>query len=168
MKFVFLIVPVILLASCGGYHLGDSKPAATKAVKTIDVRMFSNSSFLPRANAVATSAVAAAIVQDGTFRIASLDHADAILEGSVASIKYTPIRGRRFDTLRPEQLVNTITLQWKLHDAKDPTRIIMEGISTGRSDFFTSSNLQTDRNNAVADAAQRAGVALVSTLANGY
>jgi hypothetical protein len=168
MKFVFLIVPVILLASCGGYHLGESRPAATKGVKTIDVRMFSNSSFLPRANAVATSAVAAAIVQDGTFRIASIDHADSILEGNVASIKYTPVRGRRFDTLRPEQLVNTITLQWKLHDAKDPTKIIMEGSSIGRSDFFTSSNLQTDRNNAVADAAQRAGVALVSTLANGY
>jgi Lipopolysaccharide-assembly len=168
MKFAFLAAPVILLASCGGYHLGDSRPAATKDVKTIDVRMFSNSSFLPRANAVATSAVAAAIVQDGTFRIASIDHADAILEGNVASIKYTPVRGRRFDTLRPEQLVNTITLQWKLHDAKDPTKIIMEGTSEGRSDFFTSSNLQTDRNNAVADAAQRASVALVSTLANGY
>ena len=44
----------------------------------------------------------------------------------------------------------------------------MAGMSTGKSDFFTSSNLQTDRNNAIADAAQRAGVALVSTLANGY
>lgn len=168
MKSVFLLVPFILLASCAGYHLGDSKPSAMTEVKTIDVRMFSNSSFLPRANAVATSAVAAAIVQDGTYRIASLDHADAILEGTVASIKYTPVRGRRFDTLRPEQLVNTITLQWKLHDAKDPTKIIMEGATVGRSDFFTSSNLQTDRNNAIADAAQRASVTLVSTLANGY
>lgn len=168
MKFAFLLAPLLLLASCAGYHLGETKPAAMKEVKTIDVRMFSNSSFQPRANAVATSAVAAAIVQDGTYRIASLDHADAILEGKVASIKYTPVRGRRFDTLRPEQLVNTITLAWTLHDAKDPTKIIMAGTSTGKSDFFTSSNLQTDRNNAVTDAAQRAGVALVSTLANGY
>ena len=139
-----------------------------KGVKTIDVRMFSNGTFLPRANAVVTSAVAAAIVQDGTFRIASSDKADAILEGNVSSIKYMPIRGQRFNTLRPEELINTVTLDWKIHNAKDPTKIIFSGTSTGSSDFFATSNLQTDRNNALADAAQRAGVALVSTLSNGY
>jgi Lipopolysaccharide-assembly len=168
MKFTTLLVPVFLLASCAGYHLGETKPAVMKDVKTIEVRMFSNSSFLPRANAVATSAVAEAIVQDGTYRIASLDKADAILEGNVASIKYQPIRGRRFDTLRPEELTNTVMLSWKLLDANDPTKVIMAGTSRGSSEFFATSNLQTDRNNALADATQRAGVALVSTLANGY
>lgn len=168
MKFFALLAPVLLLASCAGYHLGEAKPVAMKGVKTIDVRMFSNSTFLPRANAVVTSAVAAALVQDGTFRIASSDKADAILEGNVSSIRYMPIRGQRFNTLRPEQLINSVTLGWKIRDAKDPTKIIFAGTSTGVSDFFATSNLQTDRNNALADAAQRAGVALVSTLANGY
>ncbi|MGL5016842.1 MAG: LPS assembly lipoprotein LptE [Luteolibacter sp.] len=168
MKFTILLTPVLLLASCAGYHLGETKPAAMKEVKTIDVRMFSNSSLLPRANAVATSAVATAIVQDGTYRIASLDKADAILEGNVASINYQPIRGRRFDTLRPEELTNTVTIGWKLLDARDPTKIIMSGTSRGVSEFFATSNLQTDRNNALADATERAGVALVSTLADGY
>jgi hypothetical protein len=168
MKSSILLAPVLMLASCAGYHLGETKPAAMKEVKTIDVRMFSNSSFLPRANAVATSAVAEAIVQDGTYRIASLDKADSILEGNVSGIKYRPIRGRRFDTLRPEELTNTITISWKLVNAKDPTKIIMAGSSRGTSEFFATDNLQTDRNNALADAAQRAGVALVSTLANGY
>ena len=51
---------VLLLASCAGYHLGETKPPVMKGVKTIDVRMFSNETFLPRANAVVTSAVAAA------------------------------------------------------------------------------------------------------------
>jgi hypothetical protein len=168
MKFTLLLAPVLLLASCAGYHLGETKPAAMKQVKTVDVRMFSNSSLLPRANAVATSAVAEAIVQDGTYRIASLDKADAVLEGNVASIKYQPIRGRRFDTLRPEELTNTVTINWKLLDAKDPTKVIMAGASRGSSEFFATSNLQTNRNNALTDATQRAGVALVSTLANGY
>ncbi len=168
MKLTIFLAPLLLLASCAGYHLGETKPAAMKNVKTIDVRMFSNSTFLPRANAVATSAVAEAIVQDGTYRIASLDKADSILEGNLNSIKYQPIRGRRFDTLRPEQLVNTLTINWKLLDAKDPTKVIKSGTARGTSVFFANSNLQTDRNNALADAAQRAGVALVSTLADGY
>jgi hypothetical protein len=168
MKFTILLAPALLLASCAGYHLGETKPAVMKDVKTIEVRMLSNSSLLPRANAVATSAVAEAIVHDGTYRIASLDKADAILEGNVASIRYQPIRGRRFDTLRPEELTNTVSISWKLLDAKDPTKVIMAGTSRGSSEFFATSNLQTDRNNALADATQRAGVALVSTLANGY
>lgn len=168
MKLTIFLAPLLLLASCAGYQLGDTKPVSMKGVKTIDVRMFANSSFMPRANAVATSAVAEAIVQDGTYRIASLDKADSILEGNLSSIKYQPIRGRRFDTLRPEELVNTVTINWKLLNAKDPTKVIMTGTARGSSVFFATSNLQTDRNNALTDAAQRAGVALVSTLANGY
>jgi hypothetical protein len=168
MKFPVFLAPACLLASCAGYHIGETKPPAMKAVKTIDVRMFSNATFMPRAGAVVTSAVAEAIVQDGSFRIASLDKADAILEGNVSGIKYTPIRGQRFNTLRPEQLVNTVTITWKVRNAKDPTKLITSGVSTGSSDLFATSNLQTDRNNALADAAQRAGVALVSTLSNSY
>lgn len=168
MQLTIFLAPLLLLVSCAGYRLGETRPAVMKNVKTIDVRMFSNSSFQPRANAVITSAVAGAIVQDGTYRIASLDKADSILEGDVSSIKYQPIRGRRFDTLRPEELVNTVTIQWKLLSAKDPTKVITAGTSVGSSVFFATSNLQTDRNNALTDAAERAGVALVSTLADGY
>jgi len=168
MKSALFFAPLLFLASCAGYRIGETKPAVMADVKTIKVNMFANSTFQPRANAVATSAVAAAIVQDGTYRIAALDQADAILEGNLLSIKYMPIRGRRFDTLRPEELVNTVTIAWTLHNAKDPTKIITTGTATGASKFFATSNLQTDRNNALADAAQRAGVALVSTLANGY
>lgn len=167
-KFHFLLTPIILLASCAGYRIGETKPSVMKDVKTIDVKMFSNSSFQPRANAVATSAVTAAIVQDGTYRLASLDHADAVLEGDLLSIKYTPVRGSRFDVLRPEELINIVTLKWRLLNAKDPTKVVMEGTSVGFSEFFVSATLQTDRNNAVADAAQRAAAKLVSTLSNGY
>jgi Lipopolysaccharide-assembly len=168
MKSAFLCIPTLLLVSCAGYQLGETKPAAMKAVKTIDVQMFTNSSFFPRANAVATSAVAQAIVEDGSYRIASTQHADAILTGNVASVKYTPMRGRRFDTLRPEELNNTLALNWTLRDAKNPLKILMSGTSIGKSEFFVTSNLQTDRNNALPDAAHRAGTALVSTLSNGF
>jgi hypothetical protein len=45
---------------------------------------------------------------------------------------------------------------------------LASGKSEGSSEFFAASNLQTARNNALPDAFQRAGVALVSRLANGY
>lgn len=168
MKFFLLLAPTVLLASCAGYQLGASKPASLARVRTIAVPMFANGTLHPRAEALATSAVADAFVQDGTYRIANPDHADAVLEGNLKSIKYNNIRGTRLDTLFPEELANTVTLEWTLRDARDPTRILASGKSSGTSQLFVSSNLQTARNNALPEALERAGEVLVSRLANGY
>jgi hypothetical protein len=109
-----------------------------------------------------------AFVQDGTYRIARRDQADAVLEGHLAEIKYTAIRNSRLDTDHPEELANTVTLHWTLRDAKNPTQALASGSSTGTSTFYVSANLQTARNNALPDALEQAGEALVSRLANGY
>ena len=157
-----LLAPVLLLVSCAGYQLGGSKPAAMKQVKIIAVPMFSNSTLHPRAEALATSAVASAIVQDGTYRIGDVDHADAILEGDLRSIKYTVIRGTRLDTLLPEELRNHVVIGWTLRDSRNPIKVIASGTSSGTSQLFAGANLQTARNNALPEALERAGTALVS------
>jgi Lipopolysaccharide-assembly len=167
MKFL-LLAPALFLVSCAGYQLGGTKPAAMARVKTVAVPMFSNATLHPRAEAIATSAVANAFVQDGTYRIATRDQADAVLEGNLRSIKYSTIRGTRLDTLLPEELANTVTIDWTLRDARDPTKILASGKSSGTSQLFVSTNLQTARNNALPEALERAGEALVSRLANGY
>ena len=115
-----------------------------------------------------TSAVASALLQDGTYRVSSLDKADAVLEGTVHRIDYAQVRATRLDTLRPEELLNTITLVWLLKDARDPTKVLASGTSVGTSRFFVDANLQTSRNNALPDAMERAGEALVSRIANGF
>jgi hypothetical protein len=112
--------------------------------------------------------VANAFVQDGTYRIARVDQADAILEGKLDSIKYTAIRSTRTNTLRPEELANTVTIHWSLRDAKNPTKILASGKSSGTSQFYVAPNLETARTNALPDALERAGEALVSRLASGY
>ena len=168
MKFFALIAPALLLVSCAGYHLGGTKPASLAKVKTIAVPMFTNSSLHPKAEVLAASAVANSFIQDGTYRISNRDHADAFLEGDLRSIRYETVRGTRFDTLRPEELTNTVSIEWKLRDAKDPTKILAAGSSTGTSQLFTSDNLQTARNNALPEALERAGTALVSRLTDAY
>ena len=169
MKLPLTLAPVLLLlASCSGYQLGATKPASLERVKTVSVPMFSNATLHPRAEAIATSAVANAFVQDGTYRLAGRDRADAVLEGKLTKINYKAIRGTRLDTLLPEELANTVTLEWQLLDARDPTKVLASGKSFGTSQLFVSSNLQTARNNALPEALERAGEALVSRLANGY
>ena len=169
MKLSLLLSPLLLLlASCAGYHLGGAKPAALAHVKSIAVTMFANDTQHPRAEALATSAVSSAFSQDGTFRITNSARADAILEGRIKSISYSAIRGRRLDTLHPEELINTVTLEWSLKDAKNPTRLLATGSSAGSSQLFVDADLQTARNNALPNALERAAEALVSRLANGF
>ena len=165
-----LILPLVALAasSCTGYQLGGAKPAALHEVKTICVPMFRNDTLHPRAEALATSAATDALVLDGTYRITSRDKADAVLEGTVHTIDYMAIRSTRLDTLRPEELQNTVTLNWKLVDARDPKKTLASGVSSGTSRFFVDSNLQTSRNNALPEALQRASDSLVSRISNGF
>jgi len=168
MKLSGSLAALCCLVSCAGYHLGGAKPASMAKVHSIAVTMFDNVTLHPRAEAIATSAVTSAMVQDGTYRLAGRDHADAVLEGKLSEIKYSVLRSTRTDVQHPEELSNTVTLLWKLRDARDPTKTLASGSSTGTSTFYVGANLQTARNNALPDALEQAGEALVSHLSNGY
>lgn len=158
----------LVLASCAGYRAGNKKPADLAGIATIAVPMFDNATQHPRAEALATSAVTDAIALDGSYRIVDRGRADAVLEGQLREVAYSTVRSTRFDTLRPEELANTVVLSWTLRDARDPTRILASGESRGTSQLSVASNLQTARNNALPEALERAGEALASQLANGY
>lgn len=168
LKNLALAAPLLALISCTGYQLGGVKPASLAGVKTIAVPMFSNATQHPRASALATSSVTNALVQDGTYRIATRDNADAVLEGELNRIEYHFIRGSRADSAYPEELANTVTIKWTLRDAKDPGKLLAAGSARGTSQLFVSSNLQTARNNALPEALDRASEAMISRLANGY
>jgi Lipopolysaccharide-assembly len=163
-----LLACSLVLTSCVGYHIGPDKPSALREVHHIAVPMFKNDTLHPRAEVIATSAATDALLQDGTYRITSIDKADAILEGTVSTINYSQLRASRKDTLRPEELENIVTIRWRLRDARNPLKNLASGSSKGNSRFFVDSNLQTSRNNALPDALERASEAMVSTLTNGF
>lgn len=168
MRFLTLLLSSGLLVSCAGYRLGGSKPASLASVRTIAVPMMVNETQHPRAEVIATSAVTGAFSLDGTYRIGSSGSADAILEGRITAIRYTALRSRRFDTLSPEELANTVTIDWVLKDARNPIKVLASGAATGMSSLFVDTDLQTARNNALPDAMERAGVMIVARLANGF
>ncbi len=168
MKVLLSLISCVVLGSCAGYQLGGVKPPSLSGVKTISVPMFLNGTLHPRAESLATSAVTNAIVQDGTYRLADRSKADAVLEGKLAEIDYSTLRSSRLDSLLAEELTNTVGIEWVLRDARDPTKVLASGVSTGTSSFFVDSNLQTARQNALPDALERAGQGLVSKLATGF
>ena len=168
MRYALLFLIALPLVSCAGYKLGGAKPPSLAGVKSIAVPMFSNGTQEPRAEALATTAVTDALTLDGTYLVADRDGADAVLEGSLASIRYGTLRSSRLDSLLAEELTNEVRITWTLRDAKDPTKILASGTSSGSSSFFADSNLQTARRNALPDAFGRAGRNLASSLSSGF
>ncbi|MBT8043752.1 MAG: hypothetical protein KJO79_02275 [Verrucomicrobiae bacterium] len=157
-----------MLVSCAGYQLGGSKPAHLANVKSINVPLFSNDTLLVRAGSHATNSMVDALTRDGTYRIASADSADAVLEGKVASVDYRQISSSRLDSLRSEELSMEITIDWVLRDARDPSRILEKGRSRSNSRFFARGNLRTARTNALADALRRASESITTRLADAF
>ncbi|MFM2221626.1 MAG: hypothetical protein RLZZ553_1374 [Verrucomicrobiota bacterium] len=157
-----------MLVSCAGYHLEGRRPQALTRVKHIRVPLFENKTLIPRGETLATNSVIDAIASDGTYRIANESSADAVLQGTVESITYNQISAARLDTLRSEELENTITLRWELRDAKNPLRILAKGRATGTSRFAVDANLQTARSSALPDAMQRAATQVVGRLTDDY
>lgn len=168
MKLLPLAIFSVLLGSCAGYHVGPVKPKALATVRTIAIPMMANETLHPRAEVLTTSAVASALTADGTYRLSDVGSADAVLEGRITAIRNAAIRARRYDTMSPEELSTTLHIEWQLKDSRDGGRVLASGTSSGTSQVFVDDDLQTARNNAIPDAAERAGVALVSQLANGF
>ena len=127
-----------------------------------------NDTQMPRAAAHATNSIIDALTRDGTYRVATVDTADARLLITLHKINYRQARSTRIDILRSEELEMEIHLHWSLVDARNPTKILAQGESRGTTRFFVDPNLQTARQTALIDALKRASEAVVSRLADGF
>ena len=162
------LLATIAVSGCVGYQLGGSRPSHLAAVKSINVAMVHNQTQLPRAAAHATNSIVDALTRDGTYRLASVDQADARLETVLHKIDYRQARSARTDTLRSEELEMEVTFRWTLVDADNPANILERGESKGTTRFFVDPNLQTARQTALIDALQRASESVVARLADGF
>lgn len=164
----FILPLALILSSCTGYHLGGSKPEHLSHVKSLHVPLFKNDTLLIRAESLATNSAVDAITRDGTYRIATAETADAVLEGRVMTVDFSQVRSSRRDTLRSEELGMEITIEWILRDARDPSRILEKGKSKGRTRFFAGGNLHVARTNALPDALRRATESMVIRISDGF
>lgn len=164
----YSLILSLFLVSCVGYKLGGTKPAHLTHVKSINVPLFANDTLSVRAESMATNSAVDALSRDGTYRIASAENADAILEGRIETINYHQVSSSRRDSLRSEELRMEITIAWVLRDARDPARILEKGHSRGTSRFFAGGNLHVARSNALPDALRRACESMTTRIADGF
>lgn len=159
---------IILLTGCAGYQLGGVKPGHLRGVSAVHVATTENKTTQPRAAAQATNYIVDAFTQDGTYRLTTIDSADARLESTLETIDYRQIRSTRDDSLESEELEMTVHLTWSLIDGANPLQLLESGRATGRTRFFVDPNLQTAQRNALSDALERAAQSIVARLADGF
>lgn len=163
-----LLIIALCLSSCAGYQLGGSKPSSLSHVHSIHVPLFKNDTLFVRAESYATNTMIDALTRDGTYRISTAESADAVFKANISDLDYGQVSSTRDDSLSSEEISLVISIDWSLVDALNPSRVLEEGRSTGRTTFFARGNLNIARTNALPDALQRACESIASRLANGF
>jgi hypothetical protein len=156
-----------LFAGCGGYHLGPATPAYLRQVHTIAIPTFTNTTLEPRIEVLVTGTVIKQFQQDGTFRIADADVADAVLKGEIVGVNRSPARSVRGNVLSTTEFNLTMTVKYTLL-GRDGKSLGAAGGVSGATSFFVGSDVSTDERQALPLAAEEMARHLVSQLSEGW
>jgi hypothetical protein len=155
-----------LVGGCAGYHVGPATPAHLRHVKTIAVPTFANTTLTPRIEALVTGTIIKQMQQDGTFRIASEDRADAVLKGEIVGVNRSPARSVRGNVLATTEFNLNLAVRYSLV-GQDGKPLSSAGAS-GSTSFFRSGDVATDERQALPLAAEELAKQVVSQLSEGW
>jgi hypothetical protein len=84
LKFILPALAAVLLSGCAGYHLGPVN-GVVAGEKTVQVKPFNNQTLQPRLGDDVTQAVRERIQTDGTYRLATSEEGDLVVNGVIRS-----------------------------------------------------------------------------------
>jgi hypothetical protein len=157
----------LLLTGCLGYHVGPVKPSVLRDVHGIAVPTFENKTLLPRIEVLITDSVIKQLQQDGTYRIANENNADAILKAEISEISRTPARSLRGNVLATTEFNLAMHVKYKLETASG-TMLMPSAEVVGTTSFFVQSDVTSDERQALPLAAEELAIHLVTQLSEGW
>jgi outer membrane lipopolysaccharide assembly protein LptE/RlpB len=161
------IAVFLLLTGCLGYHVGPVKPSVLRDVHTIAVPTFENKTLLPRIEVLITDSVIKQLQQDGTYRIANENNADAILKAEISEISRTPARSLRGNVLATTEFNLAMHVKYKL-ETPSGTVLMPSTEVVGTTSFFVGEDVTTDERQALPLAAEELAIHLVTQLSEGW
>jgi outer membrane lipopolysaccharide assembly protein LptE/RlpB len=157
----------LLLTGCLGYHVGPVKPSVLRDVHGIAVPTFENKTLLPRIEVLITDSVIKQLQQDGTYRIANENNADAILKAEISEISRTPARSLRGNVLATTEFNLAMHVKYKL-ERPSGTVLMPSTEVVGTTSFFVGEDVTTDERQALPLAAEELAIHLVTQLSEGW
>lgn len=159
---------LLSLTGCMGYHIGASRPQTMEGIRTVAVPTFHNETLVPRIESLAASTVVRSFQQDGALQIRSTGDADAILEGTIKTIRRRGARSVRSDVVKQQEYYLTLNIVYVLKD-RCTGRIINQGAVIGTTSFFVSGNdINQDERQALPLAIENAAGHIVSRVTTGW
>lgn len=155
------------LTGCLGYHIGPAKPYYLREVQSISVPTFKNSTLIPRIEVLITDTVIKQFQQDGTFRIASEENADATLKADIIHIGRSPARSVRGNVLATTEFNLNIRVRYTLV-GRDGKPLAPAAEAVGTTNFFVGTDVTTDERQALPLATEELATRLVSQLSEGW
>jgi hypothetical protein len=161
------IAVCLLLTGCLGYHVGPVKPGVLRDVHSIAVPTFDNKTLLPRIEVLITDSVIKQLQQDGTYRIANENNADAVLKAEITEITRAPARSVRGNVLATTEFNLIMHVKYKL-ESPSGTVLMPSAEVVGTTSFFVGTDVTTDERQALPLAAEELATHLVTQLSEGW
>jgi lipopolysaccharide assembly LptE-like protein len=155
------------LTGCFGYHIGPVKPYYLRDVHTIAVPTFKNKTLLPHIEVLVTDTVIKQLQQDGTYKIASDNDADAVLKAEITRVDRSPARSVRGNVLATREFNLRMEVRYTVA-ARDGTAPVPNGHAYGTTSFFVSADVTTDERQALPLATEDLASQLVTQLSEGW
>lgn len=166
LSLLLTLPALLLLANCAGYQLGASKPHQMANVTKLAVPTFQNDTLEPRLEVLVTNALIKKLQADGAYQIVPRDEADAVLIASIDDIERSQFRSVRTDTLRSSEILNRLIVKYRVED--NAGMKLLSGNERAWSNIVLDPNVQLTERQALADAAERLGIALASRISEGW
>lgn len=156
------------LGGCAGYHVGPIQPYYLRSVHSIAVPTFENKTLVPRIAVLVTDSVIKQFQQDGTYRIAGDDQADAILKGDITRINRAPARSVRGNVLATTEFNLALRVRYTLVARRGGQVLSPPMEVIGTTSFFVGPDITSDERQAFPLAAEALAIRLVSQLSEGW
>lgn len=166
-NFLAATLACLGLSGCLGYHVGPAKPQYLREVHSIAVPTFENKTLLPRIEVLVTDTVIKQFQQDGTFKIANGQMADATLKAEIIRISRSPARSVTGNVLATSEFNLSMRVKYKLV-GPDGKQLGPPGEVVGTTSFFVGTDVTTDERQALPLATEELANRLVTQLSEGW
>jgi outer membrane lipopolysaccharide assembly protein LptE/RlpB len=165
-RLIAAVIACALLGGCG-YKLGEIRPTPMRSVRTLAVPTFKNKTYEPRVEVLLADTLIKTLQEDGTYTIVSDDTADAILNCTLTKIERRSVRSVQNNVLATAEFGLLLSIAYQVSDRVTGS-LLKKGRVSGKTTFFSSSDLQTTERQAIPVAAKDAAIELTTAVAEGW